>query len=104
LLARQFLDITKTQLEGLLSNFPRLLENDMQHTFVESESLRYVYQSMDDLYLVLLTSKQSNIVEDLETIRLMQKIIQHYCPFSVDEGSILRFSFDIIHAFDDVIS
>jgi hypothetical protein len=29
LLARQFLDITKTQLEGLLSNFPRLLDRNM---------------------------------------------------------------------------
>ena len=104
LLARQFLDITKSQLEGLLCNFPRLIDRDMQHTFVDAESVRYVYQSIDELYLVLITTKSSNIVEDLETMRLLQKIIQHYCPFNVDEGNILRYSFDIVHAFDDVVS
>lgn len=104
LLARQFLDITKSQLEGLLCNFPRLIDRDMQHTFVDAESVRYVYQSIDELYLILITTKSSNIVEDLETMRLLQKIIQHYCPFNVDEGNILRYSFDIVHAFDDVVS
>jgi hypothetical protein len=75
LLARQFLEITKTQLEGLLCNFPRLIDRNMQHTFVDAENIRYVYQAMDDLFLILLTTKASNIVEDLETIRLLQKIV-----------------------------
>lgn len=34
---------------------------------------RYVYQSMESLYLLLVTNRASNIVEDLETLRLLSK-------------------------------
>ena len=34
---------------------------------------RYVYQPLDSLYLLVITNRASNIVEDLETIRLLSK-------------------------------
>lgn len=67
--------MTRIRIEGLLAAFPKLVGVGKQHTFVETENVRYVYQPMDALYLLLVTNKQSNIVEDLETLRMLSKII-----------------------------
>ena len=47
-----------------------------QHTFIETESIRYVYQPLENLYMLLLTNKSSNILEDLETLHLLAKIVR----------------------------
>ena len=44
-----------------------------QHTFIETETVRYVYQPIENLFLLLVTNKGSNIVEDLETLRMLSK-------------------------------
>ena len=36
---------------------------------------RYVYQPIEGLFLLLITNKASNIVEDLETLRLLSKLV-----------------------------
>ncbi|KAH9324377.1 hypothetical protein KI387_004555, partial [Taxus chinensis] len=103
LVSRQFVDMSRIRIEGLLAAFPKLVGIGKQHTYVETENVRYVYQPMEALYLLLVTNKQSNILEDLETLRLLSKLVPEYSA-SLDEEGICRTSFELIFAFDEVIS
>lgn len=104
-LARQYRELSRIRIEGLLAAFPKLIGTERQHTYVETDNVRYVYQPVETLYVLLITTKNSNIVEDLETLRLLGKILPEYSPRYgvVDEESVMEASFDIIYSFDEVI-
>ena len=65
IVSRQFVEMPRSRIEGLLASFPKLLGSDTQHTFIDTETVRYVYQAsqfsnlqpLDQLYLVLVTNK-----------------------------------------------
>ncbi|CAL5340771.1 unnamed protein product [Camellia sinensis] len=78
LVSRQYVDMTRTRIEGLLAAFIKLVEAGKQHTYVEAES--------------------SNILEDLETLRVPEYSV------SLDEDGICKTAFDLIFAFDEVMS
>ncbi|MCD9646067.1 hypothetical protein HAX54_035591 [Datura stramonium] len=103
LVSRQFVDMSRIRIEGYLAAFPKLVGTGKQHTYVETENVRYVYQPIESLYLLLVTNKQSNILEDLETLRLLSKLVPEY-SYSLDEEGIGRTAFELIFAFDEVIS
>lgn len=152
------MDMSRIRIEGLLAAFPKLLGGGRQHTYVETDSIRYVYQPLEararfrlprkpspapaaavlrcsaarsararhrsatnacplppqprrnnnppnkqNLYLLLITNKQSNILEDLETLRLLAKVVPDFAG-SADEEAVCAAAFDLIFAFDEVIS
>ncbi|GAX83714.1 hypothetical protein CEUSTIGMA_g11139.t1 [Chlamydomonas eustigma] len=103
LVSRQYMDMSRIRIEGLLAAFPKLVGSGKQHTYVETENVRYIYQPMEGLYLLLITNKQSNILEDLDTLRLLSKIVPEFAT-SFDEDDIVTFAFEIVAAFDEVIS
>ncbi|KAL7237970.1 hypothetical protein ACSBR2_004136 [Camellia fascicularis] len=103
LVSRQYVDMTRTRIEGLLAAFIKLVEAGKQHTYVEAESVRFVYQPIESLYLLLITNRQSNILEDLETLRVLSKLVPEY-SVSLDEDGICKTAFDLIFAFDEVMS
>ncbi|KAG2615268.1 coatomer subunit delta-1-like [Panicum virgatum] len=103
LVSRQFVDMPRIRIEGLLAAFPKLVGTGKQHTYVETENVRYVYQPIEGLYLLLITNKQSNILEDLDTLRLLSKLVPEYSP-SLDEEGVCKTAFELIFAFDEAIS
>lgn len=103
-MTRQFVEMTRMRVEGLLAAFPKLVEHAKQHTFVETDTVRYVYQPLENhMYLLLITTKASNIVEDLSTLRLLAKVVPDVCG-GLLESAINEHAFDVIFAFDEVIS
>ncbi|KAK1352177.1 Coatomer subunit delta [Heracleum sosnowskyi] len=103
LVSRQFVDMSRIRIEGLLAAFPKLVGTGKQHTYIETENVRYVYQPIESLFLLVVTNKQSNILEDLETLRLLSKLVPEYA-YSLDEEGIGKTAFELIFAFDEVIS
>ncbi|KAF4728792.1 Coatomer subunit delta, partial [Perkinsus olseni] len=90
---------------GLLGAFIKLVESQKSdHTYIETENIRYVYQPMEQLYLVLITTRQSNILEDLDTLKLFTNVVQDVVKTSVTEDAVLDNVFDLVFAFDEVVS
>lgn len=47
LVSRQFVDMSRIRIEGLLAAFPKLVGTGKQHTYVETENVRYLYQPIE---------------------------------------------------------
>ena len=88
-----------------------------QCTHVETDAIRYVYVPIERLHLVLITTKNSNIIEDLEVLRQLNQVVVQACNSSkqnsqklrlvgadIEEKTILQKAFDLILQFDDVVS
>lgn len=107
LMSRQFVEMTRIRIEGLLAAFPKLMGSEnKQHTFIETESVRYVYQPLDGMYLLIITNRASNIVEDLDTLRLLSKVVPNVTGTAgnLTEDKVIDKAFDLIFAFDEVIT
>lgn len=48
----------RSRIEGLLASFPKLTSTGQQHTIAENEHVRFVYQPLDELFIVLITNRQ----------------------------------------------
>lgn len=107
MVARQFVEMTRIRIEGLLAAFPKLMGSvTKQHTYIETESVRYIYHPLESLYLLVITNRASNIVEDLETLRLLSKVIPDVAgaTSNLSEDRVVEKAYELIFAFDEVIT
>uniref|UniRef100_K3WED7 Coatomer subunit delta n=1 Tax=Globisporangium ultimum (strain ATCC 200006 / CBS 805.95 / DAOM BR144) TaxID=431595 RepID=K3WED7_GLOUD len=89
---------------GLLTAFPKLLSSGTrEHTFIDTESVRYVYQPLENFFVLIITNKTSNIVEDLHTIQLLSKLVPDICG-SLNESTIRDKQFELVFGFDELIT
>ena len=70
---------------------------------MEQDNVRYVYQPLDELYMVLITNRQSNILQDIDSLHLFAQVVTSICK-SLDEREILRNAYELLSAFDEVVT
>ncbi|RMD40713.1 hypothetical protein DV735_g4389, partial [Chaetothyriales sp. CBS 134920] len=102
-LSRQFREMNRSRVEALLASFPKLADSGTQHTTVEQDNVRFVYQPIDELYMVLITNRQSNILQDIDSLHLFAQVVTSICK-KLDEREILRNAFELLSAFDELIT
>ena len=102
-ISRQFREMTKARIESLLASFPKLIPTGTQHTSVETADVRYVYQPLEDLYILLITNKASNILQDIQTLHLFARVVSDLCR-SAEQREIAKNAFELLGAFDEIVS
>jgi hypothetical protein len=101
LLARQFTHENRTQIEGHLGAFPKLVAS-ASHAYIETETVRFVYQEISDIYIVLVVSKDSNIVGDLSTLTLLVDVTRGVAGDFLEDRILAR-GLDLIFAYDECV-
>lgn len=105
--ARQYCEMTRAKVEALYIAFSRLITKGKQHTIIETNESRYIYQAINDFYCVLITDKHSNILEDIKTLRLFVSAINEYASVGkglINEESITQNRFDLLFVFDEIVA
>ncbi|KAL2753632.1 hypothetical protein ACRALDRAFT_1051854 [Sodiomyces alcalophilus JCM 7366] len=102
-LSRQFREMPRSRVEALLASFPKLADSGTQHTTVEQDNVRFVYQPLDELYMVLITNRQSNILQDIDSLHLFAQVVTSTCR-NLDEREILKNAYELLSAFDELVT
>ncbi|VTT75823.1 unnamed protein product [Fusarium fujikuroi] len=102
-LSRQFREMPRSRIEALLASFPKLADSGTQHTTVEQDNVRFVYQPLDELYMVLITNRQSNILQDIDSLHLFAQVVTSTCK-NLDEREILKNAYELLSAFDELVT
>ena len=101
--ARQFFNISRMDLEEYIIQFSRGVDSCKEITHFESDKVRYIFIPIDTFYLILITTKNSNIIEDTEILKLIYRLIQDLC-YSINQESIIENAFEIMLGIDDIVS
>ena len=101
--ARQFFSITRMELEEYIVQFSRGVDSCKEITHFESDKVRYIFIPIESLYLILITTKNSNIIEDTEILKIIYRLIQDLCG-TINSESIVNNAFEIMLGIDDIVS
>ena len=101
--ARQFFSITRMDLEEYIVQFSRGVDACNEITHFESDKVRYIFIPVESLYLILITTKNSNIIEDTEILKIIYRLIQDLCG-QINSESIVKNAFEIMLGIDDIVT
>jgi hypothetical protein len=59
LVGRNFMEVSRSRIEGLLAAFPKLIDTEGQHTFVETDTVRWV-----GLFVLVVATPSSSFLRD----------------------------------------
>lgn len=100
--ARQFVKMSRLELEEHIVHFSRNIDNCKDTTHLESDKARFIFIPVEDLFLILITSKDSNIIEDTEILKLIYRLVQDLCG-SITDNQIISNCFELILGIDDIV-
>lgn len=105
ILSRQFEAMGADKIQELFANFGKLVSDEAQHTVVEADDVRYVYEPLEDLFVVLISDLNSNILQDIGTLRLASQCVAAKLHSGLTgEKDVSDNAFEIIAAFDEIIN
>ncbi len=102
LFARQFTKMTRMELEEHIVHFSRNIDSCKETTHLESDKARFLFIPVENLFLVLITTKSSNIIEDTEIIKLIYRLVQDLCGI-MSETSVSQNAFELLMGIDDIV-
>ena len=96
--------MTKRDIHNHMVSFIRNYNPKSQTTLIENESYRYVYLPLNShsIYLVIITSNTSNIISDMNVLKLSHRAIIDICK-NVTENSIIEKGIDIVMSLDEIV-
>ena len=100
--ARQFVKMTRIELEEHIVQFSRNIDSYKEITHFESDKVRFIFIPIDSYFLILITSKNSNIIEDTEILKLIYRLMQDLCNGQINYDSIIENSYEIMLGIDDI--
>lgn len=104
IIARTFQEMSRIQLEEQVILFSRNIDIKKQTTIIDSDKSRFIYIPVEGLYILLISSIDSNIIEDMETIKLIYRLVQDLCGGSINEYSLRDNANEIILGMDDIVA
>lgn len=82
--------------------FTNSLTLSQQHSYVEIEEALFVFQPLNQLYLVMTATRSSNVIQYIECVHLAGRFIANLCD-SLQDQEILAKGSEIILALDEIV-
>jgi hypothetical protein len=101
--ARQFVPMSRLELEEHIVHFSRNLDTCQDSTHIETDNNRYIFIPIENLYLLVITTKQSNVIEDIEILKMIYRLLQDLCG-NITQSSVVSNAFELALGIDDIVS
>ncbi|EDR27636.1 coatomer subunit delta, putative [Entamoeba dispar SAW760] len=100
LVSRQNVSIARTRIEGLYATFIRMC-NTISNSSFETDGVRFLFRLCEDVYIVLITTLSSNVIEDTE---IMNAIIASFQQkLTITSKGITQGMFEVLFILDEFL-